>query len=749
VSGDVLFVAGNSSLRSFSKSTRVVLDTAHPVEADSLAVVPSTGRIFVRKIDLLTWVDFAPDGSLDVDFHAVRIPSQGPDLVLALPDEELVLDGSGSVFSTADLAWRGSLQGTFDDAAFAGGRAVMLRDGELRAYDLAALHFPETGRYALTLPAQSLFADGETLWAFGEADPPSAAAFHAEPVPLASLVPPPPATPVDPETAAFAPQDFAIDGQHRLYLLDAPTRSIFRWSLSERAWLETLTFHDAPARIAYSPANDRVYVGFETGAVIDLDPTQPSQQRHFFALPGPSCAIESVGANVFLCGTTRFWSYATLDADRNVLDQERGPSTAHFAWGGARRRLYHLFQNSLPEPLCYRGIGDNGDMDASSVEVPWHGVPIAGPLRLAPDESAGVLGSGAVFDPETLAKVAALPSPVRDAAWSEGRLATVRGGAVQTRIEVWTGGYALDSYGDRPGLALRLLRDGDDLWLVSRVGPRPAVTLLDLDDLDGDGVPRAEDAFPSDPAEHADLDGDGVGDNADAFPDDPEESADADGDGVGDNGDVFPSNPAESADFDGDGVGDDADAFPLDGQEWEDTDGDGIGDNADPDPYGEPFLALELEGFEQLRLGRLRPSDLPNRSRFGLLEDGRVVACDPDECFLGTHAAVGRSGRRFSMTLDPASTELTRERLEAIFLTSLERDFGVGNVEVDVRLRIGRERGSIAVSRSGRARVAWKLPFEATLTLLDRGLSVTRRGVYAWKFEGFVDAPSKRPSGSP
>ena len=125
-------------------------------------------------------------------------------------------------------------------------------------------------------------------------------------------------------------------------------------------------------------------------------------------------------------------------------------------------------------------------------------------------------------------------------------------------------------------------------------------------DVDGDGVPDGEDAFPNDPDEWTDTDGDGVGDNGDAcpndadndtdgdgvcgdvdaFPDDPSEWADFDSDGVGDNSDAFPNDPNEWADSDGDGVGDNGDAFPDDPDEWTDTDGDGIGDNEDTAPHG-------------------------------------------------------------------------------------------------------------------------------------------------------------------
>ncbi|MDB2557987.1 hypothetical protein N9X77_08545, partial [Luminiphilus sp.] len=94
---------------------------------------------------------------------------------------------------------------------------------------------------------------------------------------------------------------------------------------------------------------------------------------------------------------------------------------------------------------------------------------------------------------------------------------------------------------------------------------------FDGDDVDGDGVANADDAYPFDASDSADRDGDGVGDNRDVYPDDPTEAFDTDGDGVGNNADD---------DDDGDGVVDSDDAFPLDASESLDTDGDGIGNNA-------------------------------------------------------------------------------------------------------------------------------------------------------------------------
>ena len=110
-------------------------------------------------------------------------------------------------------------------------------------------------------------------------------------------------------------------------------------------------------------------------------------------------------------------------------------------------------------------------------------------------------------------------------------------------------------------------------------------------DLDGDGVPDAQDACPlvPDPAQ-ADEDDDGVGDACDLCPADADEDqADADGDGLGDACDPCPAlNELLPLDHDDDGVGDACDACPfLPDPEQADLDGDGVGDACDSDQDGD------------------------------------------------------------------------------------------------------------------------------------------------------------------
>ena len=92
-------------------------------------------------------------------------------------------------------------------------------------------------------------------------------------------------------------------------------------------------------------------------------------------------------------------------------------------------------------------------------------------------------------------------------------------------------------------------------------------TINSLDnDIDGDGILNANDAFPLNSTETIDTDNDGIGNNADT---------DDDGDGVLDSNDDFPLDNTETTDTDNDGIGNNADT---------DDDGDGVNDNIDNFP---------------------------------------------------------------------------------------------------------------------------------------------------------------------
>jgi len=107
-------------------------------------------------------------------------------------------------------------------------------------------------------------------------------------------------------------------------------------------------------------------------------------------------------------------------------------------------------------------------------------------------------------------------------------------------------GYVRGSFDDQGGLKMSKISSG--LWafvLLLATSVLLVSVAIAQDDLDGDGIPDAEDNCPTVPnADQADGDGDGVGDVCDNCPlaFNPDQS---DGDGVGDVCDI-PDVPAAS-----------------------------------------------------------------------------------------------------------------------------------------------------------------------------------------------------------
>ncbi len=142
------------------------------------------------------------------------------------------------------------------------------------------------------------------------------------------------------------------------------------------------------------------------------------------------------------------------------------------------------------------------------------------------------------------------------------------------------------------------------------------------DDIDGDGVPNANDPFPTYPTEWADTDNDGIGDNGDNCPKIANPTQlDTDGDGVGDACDPDPNNPDVTGDDDKDGIDNKFDNCRLDfNPDQHDLDGDGIGDACDPDIDGDGVL----NDVDNCKLAA-------NSDQIDVDGDSYGAACDADD----------------------------------------------------------------------------------------------------------------------
>src|SRR5207248_5884466 len=104
------------------------------------------------------------------------------------------------------------------------------------------------------------------------------------------------------------------------------------------------------------------------------------------------------------------------------------------------------------------------------------------PIRVSPDATVVVLGSGVIHDATTLARLATtLGNSIADAAWADGELRTVRTISGVAQLQQWTQpNYGLGNIRQLPGSAHRLLEAGSDrLLCICIQGGVPTFYVMD------------------------------------------------------------------------------------------------------------------------------------------------------------------------------------------------------------------------------------------------------------------------------
>ena len=214
-------------------------------------------------------------------------------------------------------------------------------------------------------------------------------------------------------------------------------------------------------------------------------------------------------------------------------------------------------------------------------------------------------------------------------------------------------------------------------------------------DTDGDGVADPLDNCRVDAnADQANLDGDGRGDVCDA---------DMDVDGVPNGQDAFPRDPAESVDSDADGVGDNRDNCPMAANPSQaDGDGDGIGDVCDVAVPTGACLSLGAGAFGTNPQNAFALGVLRSRSGFvlgGLVYLDRVqnrevrsksitaVTCTSTEARIQGSATVNGAG---SYAFTATVADVSRSGVGDTYSLALSNGYAVTGV-------LGAGRGNVVV----------------------------------------------------
>ena len=301
-----------------------------------------------------------------------------------------------------------------------------------------------------------------------------------------------------------------VDANGIVYLLSLDNDRLYRWSLVEDDHLNPIVLADEPRHLAYSRENDRLYVGYWTGAVTQIDPLAPQpKEQPFVSVPGANVMLETAGTDV-VTGDPFGDTVRSFDVDGGLLDtHDMRPSYGPFVWSAPRNRMYWS-QLSLE----WTGFDAETGQFSTGGQAPYynHLRPVSY-LRPSPDGEQVMASGGDVYSATSLEVEAWLPHSYDDASWEGELLFTVRWDDERTALEARDGTFQLVDRVLLPGEPRYVRTWNGQAVVVTQIDSKPVVhRYASIGDQDGDGVPYAQDAFPTDPAASQDSDRDGAPD---------------------------------------------------------------------------------------------------------------------------------------------------------------------------------------------------------------------------------------------
>ena len=480
INNDFLYVYDGNIFLSINKDSGTEIDSQeYWYTMQGLTVAPSIGMAFARNMGVspsdIVQITLNNDGTLgeqqDSPYHG---DYPGAAQTYIFPNEARVADSAGIVYNTNDLTYSNSLAGSFDDLAFYGDLPVVLRNNDLIAYSNV---FLETGRYTPADPPAAIFIYGENIFSFFLN---SAEAVAAAVIPVDLLSPATPGDPLDPTGLAYLPDNIILGQDETVYLLSRSNLSIFRWSVAQHDYMETIPLLAAPKYMAYSSDTDRLYLAYATNEITEIRLDQGLAETPFVNSPEEPKGLATAGPYVFVCDPSGAWvSHFTYSPEGVLISQEEwNYFSKEYIWNAANKKMYFFRDDTSPNDLLWEDIADDG-LIGEYKDSPYHSSEgIQHPIRVSPDGSTVVLGSGRIYDAVTLEQVNSLSNDIVDAVWKSGGLVTLRSFNSNTQVQKWTATYGMMETKQVEGSPLGILSVDEGLLVITDVAGVPTFTIF-------------------------------------------------------------------------------------------------------------------------------------------------------------------------------------------------------------------------------------------------------------------------------
>lgn len=482
---DFLYLQKGNTFTSINKFSGEIIDSReYFYSVEGISVSPKQQKIFARSTGVspsdIIQIALNADGSLGKQvgspYHG---DYPGASKTYLFPDETRIADSAGITYMTTDLTYNNSLAGKVDDIAFYENIPIVLRGNTLSAHSNTLL---KTGEYVLQKQPLSIYVEGEFIYAFRFS---AKNKVCVERVPLSELKANELEEPINPINLVYTPDAVHIDSDEVLYLLSKENLSIFRWSIPQQCYLETIPLAKAPAHMTYSPVNNTIYLAYKNGALTQIALNTSTREYPFANSPQAPLGIAAAGNYLFVCDPTGAWcSHFTYDFQGQLISvKDWNYSSSEYIWSDINQKMYFLRDGVSPNNLQSEEIRSDGTIGARK-ETPYHGMGgFEYPIRVAPNGSIVLLGSGLIFDAKNLKHIGSLPNSINDAVWAGNALFTLCSlESGESLIQKWDTKSNLQILETQQlaGKPIKMFSVSDGVMAVSELDGKPEFTMLAL-----------------------------------------------------------------------------------------------------------------------------------------------------------------------------------------------------------------------------------------------------------------------------
>ncbi len=476
---------------SINKNNNTLIDSVenYVFAVSGSSIAPNRNTIYGRSLGVspsdITFVTYADNGRFG--FARGDGPYHGdyPDAsrTWVFPDESKVVDDAGIVYATSDLTYANRL-GPIDDIDFFQAQLPFVLNGdEITAYSRA---FLPTGSVTLDEFAIKIFVTGDSVIAFSP-DSEASNGYRTQSIPISDFKPADPNEPIDPTGLTYWPDWTTVSTQGQVLLLSKYYQSLFRWNPTTLAYDTSIPLLGSPSYITYARETELVYVVYASGLIYKIDLKQEiPREVPFFQLPGLPAGLSMAGEFLFAVDDAGAWYTHYVISSEGSLKHSRDWNyySKEYVWNPTNRRMYFFRDDTSPNDLIYETISSSGVLQAP-VDSPYHdGFGWEHPIRLSGDGKSVLLGSGLVFDAQSLERsLFGLANKVTDSLWFAGRWITLRTIVEVPQLQEWNGPtYELSrtlQFGSGSAHSLHRLTSKRMLAVTVPSDGVPALTILD------------------------------------------------------------------------------------------------------------------------------------------------------------------------------------------------------------------------------------------------------------------------------